>query len=79
MTGDQTVAVGPPVRSRNQRGVNLKLETVQVESKSETPRTMEIRTLVEAIRTAMSRGLERLLAAKDAKKPTKNSGLPTDG
>ena len=40
----------------------------------DTPRTSQRQALAEAISTAMSKGLERLLAAKESKKTYKVPG-----
>ena len=54
---------------------NLNPETVEDAAKSNTPNTMHGQALAEAITTAMSKGLEPLLAAKEAKNiPTKYRG-----
>ena len=54
---------------------NLNPETVEEAAKGNTPNTIHGQTLAEAITTAMSKGLEPLLAAKEAKNtPTKYRG-----
>ena len=54
---------------------NLNPETVEDAAKSNTPNTIHGQALAEAITTAMSKGLEPLLAAKEAKNiPTKYRG-----
>ena len=54
---------------------NLNSETVEDAAKSNTPNTIHGQALAEAITTAMSKGLEPLLAAKEAKNiPTKYRG-----
>ena len=54
---------------------NLNPETVEEVAKGNTPNTIHGQTLAEAITTAMSKGLEPLLAAKEAKNtPTKYRG-----
>ena len=57
----------------DQRSLNP--ETVEEAAKGNTPNTIHGQTLAEAITTAMSKGLEPLLAAKEAKNtPTKYRG-----
>ena len=54
---------------------NLNPETVEEAAKGNTPNTIHGQTLAEAITTAISKGLEPLLAAKEAKNtPTKYRG-----
>ena len=54
---------------------NLNPETVEDAAKSNIPKTIHGQALAEAITTAMSKGLEPLLAAKEAKNiPTKYRG-----
>ena len=54
---------------------NLNPETVEEAAKGNTPNTIHGQTLAEAITTAMSKGLEPLLAAKEARNiPTKYRG-----
>ena len=54
---------------------NLNPETVEEAAKGNTPNTIHGQMLAEAITTAMSKGLEPLLAAKEAKNtPTKYRG-----
>ena len=74
--GDQLRPLASSTQRKTASKRSLNLEPTEGAAKGNTPNTIHGRALAEAITTAISKGLEPLLAAKEVKnKPTKNRGI----